>query len=83
MPVLQYFFTKLESLFTKWQNLEKKSKTDIGLQNRPWKTNGILVLMRKRDSLYKEYTKESNPETRSYKYTYMFLIKNTKILLSP
>ena len=38
--------------------VQKLTKKEIGLSNRPWITFGILASMKQRYKLYKEYTLE-------------------------
>ena len=41
------FYNKIEKLLDEMAPYKKLSKKDIGLQNRPWITNGFLVSMKK------------------------------------
>ena len=45
--------------------MKKLTRKEIGLSNRPWITNGILTSMKKRDSLYREFTLENDQAKRN------------------
>ena len=43
---------------------KKITKKEADLQQRPWITKGLLISMNKRDSLYKEFANEINPDNK-------------------
>ena len=56
------FYGKIEKLLDEMAPVQKLTKKEIGLSNRPWITFGILASMKQRDKLYKEYTLEKTPQ---------------------
>ena len=59
------FFAKIEKLLDETAPIRKLTKKELGLKGKPWITGGLLTSMADRDKLYKEYTKEKKPITKS------------------
>ena len=59
------FFKQIEKLLDETAPVRKLSKKEMGLKEIPWITNGILISMKERDSLYKEFTNEKDPIKRN------------------
>ena len=66
------FYNKFESLLNTMAPFKKQTKREKRLEQRPWITKGLLISMKKRDSLYKKLTgKNYNPlESRKISFEY-------------
>ena len=61
----QFFYDKIEILLDEMAPFRQMTKKEIRLEQRPWITQGLLVSMRVRDSLYKQRTQEKNIEAKN------------------
>ena len=55
------FFNKIETLLDDMAPIRKLTKKEIGLNQRPWITKGLLTSMKKRDKLLKLSTSSCDP----------------------
>ena len=58
------FYNKIVKLLDEMAPYKKITKKEADLQQRPWITKGLLISMNKRDSLYKEFANEINPDNK-------------------
>ena len=57
----QRFYNKLEEVLDYMAPYRKMTQKEIRLEKRPWITQGLLVSMRVRDSLYKQLQLKKDP----------------------
>ena len=55
------FFTKINNLLNRYAPLQKLSRKEVKLLNKPWITKGIQISMFKRDKLHKLFRNSKNP----------------------
>ena len=76
------FLDKIEKLLDEMAPIRKLTKRDIGLQQRPWITKGILISMQKRDKLYKDFAKTRDNTTlctyKRYRNMIITLMRRSK-----
>ena len=58
------FYNRIVKLLDEMAPYKKITKKEAGIQQRPWITKGLLISMNKRDSLYKEFANEINPDNK-------------------
>ena len=56
------FICKINSLLDYMAPIRRLTKKEINLKQNPWITRGILKSMSSRDKLYKEFSKEKDPQ---------------------
>ena len=61
---LTNFYYKVEKLLDEMAPMKRLTPKEIGLQQRPWITSGLLKSMFSRDKLYKEFVTERNPRRK-------------------
>ena len=64
------FYRKVEKLLNEMAPVKKLTRKEIGLQERPWINNILLIDMLERDKLYKDFLEEKNPILRHEKHKY-------------
>ena len=55
-------YNKVLKLLDEMAPYKKLTQKEIQLQQKPWITSDILLIMQKRDALYKDFAKEKNSE---------------------
>ena len=55
-------YNKVLKLLDEMAPYKKLTQKEIQLQQKPWITSDILLIMQKRDALYKDFAKEKNAE---------------------
>ena len=58
------FYKTIERLLDEMAPVRCLSKKEINLQHRPWITKGILISIRERDRIHKQYLKEKEPRKK-------------------
>ena len=72
------FYNQIEKLLDEMAPLKKLTKKQISLQQHPWISKDITLLMTDRDKFYKDFIKEGDPLIRNEKYK-LFKIKRNLV----
>ena len=83
---MSLIYNKVLKLLDEMAPYKKLTQKEIQLQQKPWITNEILLIMQKRDALYKDFVKEKNAQFknrlgtlyRSYRNQVVSLIRKNK-----
>ena len=83
---MSLIYNKVLKLLDEMAPYKKLTQKEIQLQQKPWITSDILLIMQKRDALYKDFAKEKNAEFkkrlgtlyRSYRNQAVSLIRKSK-----
>ena len=59
------FYFKIEKLLDEMAPVKKLTKKEMGLKGAPWITYGLLKSMNERDSIYKKFCTEKDPNVKS------------------
>ena len=68
------FLEKIEKLLDEMAPVRKMTKKDLGLEQRPWITKGILISMKKRDQYYKVFAHNRDVEIQKMYKLYRNMI---------
>ena len=62
---MSLIYNKVLKLLDEMAPYKKLTQKEIQLQQKPWITNEILLIMQKRDALYKDFVKEKNAQFKN------------------